>query len=89
MSPHEALLEAVKRAGGTPAALATRLGGKVQRQHVEYWLKRGRTPAEHCPSIERETGVRCEALEPSVAWGVLRCSCNSRQVTDQLAEHAT
>lgn len=29
-------------------------------------------PAERCPDIERETGIRCEALRPDVNWKVLR-----------------
>ncbi len=36
------------------------------------WKKRGNVPAEHCPAIERATGVRCEELRPDVAWSVLR-----------------
>lgn len=38
------------------------------------WVMRGRVPAEHCPAIERATGVRCEVLRPDVPWDVLRNS---------------
>lgn len=74
MTPKEALQEAVRLAGGTATGLATKLGGKVVRQNVEYWLSEGAkgAPAEHCPAIERETGVKCELLRPDVDWGVLR-----------------
>jgi DNA-binding transcriptional regulator YdaS (Cro superfamily) len=36
------------------------------------WKARGKVPAEHCPAIERATGVRCEELRPDVPWEVLR-----------------
>jgi DNA-binding transcriptional regulator YdaS (Cro superfamily) len=36
------------------------------------WKARGRVPAEHCPSIEAATGIRCEDLRPDVNWSVLR-----------------
>lgn len=73
MTPQEALKEAIQLAGGTSTALARKIGGKVVRQNVEYWLEEGRrVPAEHCPAIERETGVRCESLRPDIPWGVLR-----------------
>jgi DNA-binding transcriptional regulator YdaS (Cro superfamily) len=59
---------------GTISNLADRIG--AGRSTVGNWVMRGRVPAEHCPAIERETGVRCEALRPDVPWGVLRqCSC--------------
>ncbi len=50
------------------------IGGRVLRQHVEYWIKAGRVPAEHCPSIERITGgaVTCEELNDRVDWAAIR-----------------
>lgn len=72
MTPLEALQKAIEVAGGSPLALARKIGGRVVRQNVEYWVEAGRAPAEHCPAIERETGVRCEDLQPDVAWEVLR-----------------
>lgn len=85
MTPLEALQKAVDTAaGGSPSAFAALLGGGVYRQNVEYWLRVGRVPAEHCPSIERVTRVTaaekddaslivtCEALRPDVGWDVLR-----------------
>lgn len=42
-------------------------------QFVSQMLRGGRqVPAELCPIIERETGVRCEELRPDVQWAVLR-----------------
>lgn len=60
---------AIKAAGGV-AALASRIG--VVQTAVSNWRSRRSVPAEHCPAIERETGVRCEDLRPSVDWAVLR-----------------
>lgn len=66
--------EAIKRAieaKGSGAALA----GAIDRspQFVSQLLRGERSvPAELCPVIERETGVRCEDLRPDVAWDVLR-----------------
>ena len=65
----EALDRAIKKAGNI-AALAQRIG--VAASAPSMWKQRGRVPAEHCPAIERETGVRCEELRPDVAWDVLR-----------------
>lgn len=65
----EALERAVEKAGGV-GALATLIG--VAASAPSMWRVRGRVPAEHCPSIERATGVRCEDLRPDVAWDVLR-----------------
>lgn len=71
MSPKKALEQAVQKAG-SPTALAALIGGGVKRQHVEYWLKVGKTPATYCPAIERAVGVRCEDLDPTTEWSVLR-----------------
>ncbi|MBK0115410.1 MULTISPECIES: YdaS family helix-turn-helix protein [unclassified Delftia] len=69
LNPHDALLAAIKKAGGQ-AALA-RLIGKKQG-HVSYWLDSGNgVPAEYCPLIEEGTGVLCEQLRPRVRWDVL------------------
>ena len=67
--PVSPLEEAITAAGGV-GALAARIG--VAPSAPSMWKQRGRVPAEHCPSIERETGVRCERLRPDVAWDVLR-----------------
>lgn len=74
-TPKEALEAAIAACEGQSAtALAARIGGRVVRQNVEYWLKVGRVPAEHCPAIERAVmgAVKCEELCPGVAWEVLR-----------------
>lgn len=70
----EALEQAIEKAGGV-AALAGRIG--VAASAPSMWKTRGRVPAEHCPAIERETGVRCEDLRPDVAWDVLRMQSNT------------
>lgn len=83
MEPRDHLQRAIACLGGT-TPLATAIGGNVKRQHVEYWLKNGNVPAQHCPAIERETRrvaaeqdddaliVTCEQLCPGPAWEVLR-----------------
>ncbi|MDD0817191.1 YdaS family helix-turn-helix protein [Curvibacter sp. HBC28] len=56
---------------GSLAELARCLG--VTRGAVNHWKLPGRTtPPEHCPKIERMTGVRCEELNPDIDWTVLR-----------------
>jgi len=65
----EALQEAIDRAGGI-SALAALIG--VVASAPSMWKSRGRVPAEHCPAIERATGVACEKLRPDVPWDVLR-----------------
>ena len=65
---HNALDLAVKEAGGV-SALAKALERTPAAVH--QWRHNG-VPAEHCPVIERLTGVRCEDLRPDVEWGVLR-----------------
>lgn len=65
----KALDEAIEAAHGV-GALAALIG--VAPSAPSMWRIRGSVPAEHCPAIERETGVRCERLNPRVAWDVLR-----------------
>ncbi|WP_312993352.1 transcriptional regulator [Achromobacter animicus] len=56
---------------GSAQGLATELG--VSKGALHQWKLDGRrTPPEHCPTIERLTGVRCEELCPDVEWWVLR-----------------
>lgn len=64
-----ALDEAIASAGSVKA-LAARID--VATSAPSMWKSRGRVPAEHCPAIERATGVSCERLRPDVAWDVLR-----------------
>jgi DNA-binding transcriptional regulator YdaS (Cro superfamily) len=66
----KALDEAIAVATGV-GQLAGRIG-LPYGSTVSNWKQRGRVPAEYCPAIERETGVRCERLRPDVAWDVLR-----------------
>jgi len=78
----EALEKAIQKAGGV-AALASRIG--VAASAPSMWKTRGRVPAEHCPSIERETGIRCEDLRPDVAWDVLRMQAGQGEATETAA----
>jgi len=79
------LEEAINRAGGV-GALASRIG--VAPSAPSMWKQRGRVPAEHCPSIERETGVRCERLRPDVAWEVLRMQAGVEPGADDSTQQA-
>lgn len=64
----KALKQAVSAAGGQ-SALARAIGGSVKQAHVWAWLNRNtKIPAEHCPAIERATGVRCEHLREDLTW---------------------
>ncbi len=74
MEQKSGIQRAVDVHGGSASKLAFAIGGNVIRQHVEYWLKTGRVPAEHCPAIEQATGglVTCEELRPDVLWSVIR-----------------
>lgn len=76
MTPIEALDEAIRVADGV-TALADRIG--VRQSVVSMWRTRMKhqgegaaVPAEYCPAIERETGVKCEYLNPRADWPVLR-----------------
>jgi DNA-binding transcriptional regulator YdaS (Cro superfamily) len=68
-SPMAALDEAIAKFE-TLTVFADRVG--VAQSTVSMWKARRRIPAENCPAIERETGVRCERLRPDVPWEVLR-----------------
>lgn len=76
-TPMKALDEAIGELGVT--AFAQRIG--VAQSTVSMWKARQRVPAENCPTIERETGVRCERLCPGVPWGVLRQQAASNDPT--------
>ena len=70
-----ALEEAIEKAGGV-GALANRIG--VAPSVPSMWKARKSVPAEYCPAIERETGVRCERLRAGVAWDVLRMQAEAK-----------
>ena len=72
MTPSEALQAAIDKAG-SQTALAALVGENIKTGHIYNWLRNG-VPARHCPTIERETGVRCEDLCPGTDWAVLRAS---------------
>ncbi|MBJ2155283.1 YdaS family helix-turn-helix protein [Variovorax sp. IB41] len=71
----EAFLRAIEIAGSR-LRLAELIG--VASSTPGMWAFRKKVPAEHCPAIERETGVRCEELRPDVPWEVLRNSSKRR-----------
>jgi DNA-binding transcriptional regulator YdaS (Cro superfamily) len=65
------LNEAIGVAGGI-VALSRQLNLKSHTV-INNW-RNTQVPAEHCPSVEEATGVRCERLRPDVKWYVLRNS---------------
>lgn len=80
----EFLLEAVKRAGGQTAlarALSTN-GRRLIQANVQKWINSPNPdrmpPAEYCPDIERQFGIRCEDMRPDVDWDYLRKSCKDQ-----------
>lgn len=65
-----ALEKAIEHFGSMSAmARALHLSGY---QVIQEWRRQARVPAEHCPTVERLTGVRCEHLNARVDWGFLR-----------------
>ncbi len=64
--PKESALDEALRLAGGPARLALSLG--VKPNVVGNWRLRDNVPEEHCPGIERATGVRAERLRPDVVW---------------------
>ena len=81
LDPKDATRLAIEILGG-PVSAARVIAVKGGRyQTVQSWLS-NRVPAEYCPVIERETGlrgrtVRCEDLRPDIAWRVLRAAPQS------------
>lgn len=67
---HQALSQAIS-AYPTLKAFAEALN--VRYQVVQQWLVNG-VPAEHCPTIEKLTGVRCEDLNEKVDWAFVRAN---------------
>ena len=81
----EFLKEAVKRAGGQ-TALARALSTperKLIQGNVQKWLNSPNPdrmpPAEYCPAIERQFGIRCEDMRPDVDWDFLRRTCRQKK----------
>jgi DNA-binding transcriptional regulator YdaS (Cro superfamily) len=65
-----ALEKAIEHFGSLSAmARALQLSGY---QVIQEWRRQARVPAEHCPTVERLTGVRCEQLNSRVDWAFLR-----------------
>lgn len=62
--------QAIQKAG-SQTKLAALIGAK--QQMVSYWHKAGIVgDVAMCAAIERETGVRCELLNPTADWATLR-----------------
>lgn len=69
MTKTEALAAALAHFGGSPTALARAIGGDVQRQHVEYWIKAGQgVPVPHCAAVEQALSgaITRRQLQPDV-----------------------
>lgn len=74
--PETPLDRAIRIAGGmNQMARDLQLSGHA----VIYQWKKTRVPADHCPDVERLTGVRCEELRPDVNWSVLRSNSRRRK----------
>ena len=71
----DAMREAVKKAGGQ-TELAKKLPGKVNRQMVNNWCKRG-APVAMCLHIEKATGISAERLAPFENWAERRAAAKS------------
>lgn len=67
----EDLRRVIESVGGV-VAIASLL--EVSRHAIYDYIRRGRVPAEHCPTIERfsDGNARCEDLNPTVDWAYLR-----------------
>lgn len=76
MTHQRALLRAISIVG-SQSKLARLIGDGITQAHVYYWLYHAQAvPPRHCPTIEHLVGgaVRCEELNSSVKWWVLRSS---------------
>ncbi len=77
MTPEKAALQRAAAILGGQAALAELLEYR-DRRNVWPWFNTDRKfPAEHCPTVERATrergdAVLCEDLRPDVDWSYLR-----------------
>ncbi len=65
----EESLNAAAKAVGNQARLAELLD--VSSSAIWQW-KQSEVPPEHCPAIEKMTGIRCENLNSTVDWSYLR-----------------
>lgn len=86
----QSLLKAIELCGGTQAGFAKLLTenlpetapNPVTPQHVWNWINRDSVvPAQYCPTIEKICNgqIRCEELNSSVDWAVIRASAERRQ----------
>lgn len=76
-TPH--IKQVVDDAGGT-AVVADACGLGVTA--IYNWISRGVVPAEHCPTLELlcKGKHRCESMNGSVKWWVLRTAVSSSPV---------
>lgn len=74
ISPADALQSAIDKVKGATALMRAmnERGRDIKNTQTIYQWKILRVPADHCPTIEAITGVRCELLRPDVDWSVLR-----------------
>ena len=66
MRPMNGIEKAVKKAGGTPALLAERVGQGCTRQNVEYWLKTGKVGPGWVIKVYDATGVAVHELNADI-----------------------
>jgi DNA-binding transcriptional regulator YdaS (Cro superfamily) len=69
--PKNAALEDAISKFPSLAEMARRLGLSSYRV-IQEWRRQGRVPPEHCPKVERETGIPCEGLNDRVNWAYIR-----------------
>ncbi len=80
---NKSVKEAIDAAGGS-SKVASWFG--IEPASVSGWIKRGIVPAEHCPTIEKNSNgaALCEELNSKADWGYFR-TANS---TEPAAEAA-
>lgn len=74
MNSNRPVNEALERAIAKFDSLAAmaRALGLSGYQVIQEWRRQCRVPAEHCPQVERMTGVPCEELNSKVDWTYVR-----------------
>ncbi|MFT0167518.1 YdaS family helix-turn-helix protein [Paraburkholderia mimosarum] len=76
--PKNAALEEAIGKFPSLAEMASRLGLSSYRV-IQEWRRQGRVPADHCPPVERETGVLSEGLNDRVDWAYIRAGGAARR----------
>jgi DNA-binding transcriptional regulator YdaS (Cro superfamily) len=80
----EAPIDRAIRLAGGMSAMARTL--ELSGHQVIYQWKQNQVPAEHCPNIEENWGVKCEELRPDVNWSVLRKEPSVQVPVTQISE---